>query len=383
MSIHFMSILTSQLFFFILLGMLYGAHAIWKMPYTRRDIQFILCCNCLLLLRIIMPVEFPFTRTIHLHNILPGIYRFLIYKFELFSLSISIMNLLLCLWIAGVLHAGFLFIRRYRDFHRILYYTAPIESPQVTSILEEIVKKHRSQVDFKVVTMEEIVSPMITGLFHPTIILPDIRFSDDELRYVLNHETEHYYHHDLWLSALLKFLSILYWWNPVCRYIQKNITASLELHNDMITTAGLSAEKRFQYLECLYKVAKYGEDSPSSILLYFANLQKRLAKERFQLLTSDKPPKKEIFIHNLIHVVILLLILVSFTVVLEPMAPPRDAPETFSKNFDNLYLVKNKDEFDLYVNGRYNVTIPYVLDDFKSLPIYNSKEEVPHEIQKN
>lgn len=383
MSIHFMSIFTSQIFFFILLGMLFIAHVIWKMPYTRRDIQFILCCNCLLMVRLVMPIEFPFTRTVCLHNVLPGIYRFLIYRFELFSYSISVMDLLLCLWIAGILLTGFLFVRRYRNFHKILDYMAPIKSSQVQSILEDIAKEHRYRVDFKVITMDGIVSPMITGLLHPKIILPDIRFTDDELRYILNHETEHYYHHDLWLSAFSQFLSILYWWNPVCRYMQKSITASLELHNDMTTTAGLSAEKRFQYLECLYKVAKYGEDSQSSILLYFANLQKRMVKERFQLLTNDRPPKKGIFIHNLIHVGILLLILVSFTIVLEPMAPPKDAPETFSKNFDTLYLVKNEDEFDLYVNGRYNVTIPHVLDDFKNLPIYNSKKEVPHEIQKN
>ena len=46
---------------------------------------------------------------------------------------------------------------------------------------------------------------VILGLWHPTIMMPDNDYTQDELIYILRHETEHYYQHDLWIKTIWRY----------------------------------------------------------------------------------------------------------------------------------------------------------------------------------
>ena len=64
----------------------------------------------------------------------------------------------------------------------------------------------------------EIRSPAVTGLFHPTLLLPanfEETLTAQEARFVLKHELTHIKRGDLPLNALLCLLLSLHWFNPL------------------------------------------------------------------------------------------------------------------------------------------------------------------------
>ncbi len=98
-----------------------------------------------LILRTLLPYNFLFSHNILSKKILPPFFDVITYKlFGLFSL----MDIFVCTWISGFL----------------------IQLVQLT------VDQYRSV---------------------PSILLPDMNFSEKEAKYIIKHELEHFYHHDL------------------------------------------------------------------------------------------------------------------------------------------------------------------------------------------
>lgn len=64
---------------------------------------------------------------------------------------------------------------------------------QAKAILNSIsVETTGKAADFQVIVSDEITLPMLTGIRRPTFLLPNTRFSDEDMRYILRHEWYHY-----------------------------------------------------------------------------------------------------------------------------------------------------------------------------------------------
>ncbi len=61
----------------------------------------------------------------------------------------------------------------------------------------------------------DVRSPMIFGLARPTMILPDIRLEESEMRHVLLHELVHYKRGDIAVNLLICLIEIIYWFDPI------------------------------------------------------------------------------------------------------------------------------------------------------------------------
>lgn len=62
--------------------------------------------------------------------------------------------------------------------------------------------------------------PFITGLVHPTVVLPVDEYKETTLRIILYHELTHYLHRDLWLKGVATLIFIFHCWNPVVWWYQ-------------------------------------------------------------------------------------------------------------------------------------------------------------------
>lgn len=60
-----------------------------------------------------------------------------------------------------------------------------------------------------------VSSPMLMGLLHPVILLPDEELTTEELALVLRHELTHLKRGDLLVKAGLVLAYALHWYNPV------------------------------------------------------------------------------------------------------------------------------------------------------------------------
>lgn len=90
------------------------------------------------------------------------------------------------------------------------------------------------------------VSPFITGIRRPRIVLPDT-VTQAELPLVLRHELTHYKRHDLLYRAAVYAVSAIHWFNPAVYVMQRLVEREMELSCDEAALASMEYEQRRQY----------------------------------------------------------------------------------------------------------------------------------------
>lgn len=124
-----------------------------------------------------------------------------------------------------------------------------------------------------------VTTPMLMGLFNPTIVLPDRRYTPEMLNNVFAHELEHYRRGDIAYKWFAAFVSALHWFNPLVYIIQNEIDSACEFSCDEQVLRYMSADEKRSYGETILNLAAAGTLSPSVMATSFAT-QKRDLKER-------------------------------------------------------------------------------------------------------
>ncbi|MGJ8655670.1 MAG: M56 family metallopeptidase [Akkermansiaceae bacterium] len=77
---------------------------------------------------------------------------------------------------------------------------------------------------------ERVNSPVITGLFHPVLLLPSraSEWSGETLKMVMLHELGHVQRRDLWTSLAGQIACALHWFNPLVWMLRKRLTHECE-----------------------------------------------------------------------------------------------------------------------------------------------------------
>lgn len=91
-------------------------------------------------------------------------------------------------------------------------------------------------------------SPMLIGLLHPVILLPDGAYSQEDLDMILAHETVHYRRGDLWAKLLLLLCVSVHWFNPLVHLMARAADRDLELSCDERVVRGRDGAFRKTYL---------------------------------------------------------------------------------------------------------------------------------------
>ena len=370
LELSFSSILTSVLVSNLLIMVL------WLILSTNHgirfvNINFIIVFVILIMIRLLLPFEYGFTNSIACKEILPSIYRLISHYFAIGSGGFYTYQMLLLIWMM------FFFVRLYQvviQYYKICKDIKCLpDCHDIKSILNEVVINKKRYVNFKVVKIYGLMTPAISGLWHPTILIPDNNYTQEELIYILRHETEHYYQHDLWIKAILEFLCALYWWNPFCRIFKKQTSKALEMRTDSKVIGTMDKRQRLRYLDCLLKVAKSHTKPMNNMALGFDGKKSNLKQRFCFILDYQVPKRKTLIIVNSIFAGIIIFL--STTIILEPYSiKPEDAASTFTIDEDNSFFVRNDEGYDWYVDNTYFVTIKKINDDFLNLPVYESLE---------
>ncbi len=104
----------------------------------------------------------------------------------------------------------------------------------------------------------DVDRPSVMGFFHPRILLPPgliERLSEEELRQVLLHETEHLRRADDWTNLLQKLALVVFPLNPVLYWVERRLCLERELACDdrVLSTTGA----RKAYAMCLTQLAEH------------------------------------------------------------------------------------------------------------------------------
>lgn len=345
--------------------------------FFRGTVKIIFAIIAVITLRMMVPVNFPFTRTIYSSKLLIGLGN-IVYANVYGDREILVSDLLLWLWI-GV--AVILLIRYF--YKRV----------KVRRILEQYVIKDTDTKEYyesflndtKIRSIKIAVIPgeeqaAIFGVIRPIMILPDAVLEEKTVVHMIRHEMKHYANYDLWLKFFVDLLVVIHWWNPIVYMMRKELSLAFELSNDYMVTKDMSELGKIEYAETLVQAAKLMSNQQA----YDLNLTggecletriKMLLKEK----TTEGMRSRLLAATNLLFVFLIMIIsLVFVPEVLYEESVHYDSEEfegVFDITPENAYYLKTENGYELYADDVYRWTEKEIAEEFREMgiPVYETK----------
>lgn len=304
-------------------------------------------------IRVMLPVEFSFTKVITNVFLWNKLYEYLcIDKIMVFDKPMLRIYLLLIIYFAGVLVCTILFAMRYtRAVIKIerLDFLCNIREKDA---LERVLQTLNKPFNIKLLIASEAESPMAMGVLHKKIILPAQTYSDEELYFVLLHEVTHFLNHDLLLKILVQALCCVFWWNPIVYLLQKDLEQVLEIKCDLAVVKEMDKEQKVTYLSTIINVIKqqkthFKKHGFEVASLIGSNQEKSLV-ERFKIVSDEKKNVNSVAAKVVWNIGIVCAIFLSYLFVIQPIY---DAPveeivteeDVYEMNPENTVLVQQRD----------------------------------------
>ncbi|MFR8672733.1 MAG: M56 family metallopeptidase [Christensenellales bacterium] len=345
--------------------------------FFRGTVKIIFAIIAVIMLRMMVPVNFPFTRTIYSSKLLIGLGN-IVYANVYGDREILVSDLLLWLWI-GV--AVILLIRYF--YKRV----------KVRRILEQYVIKDTDTKEYyesflndtKIRSIKIAVIPgerqaAIFGVIRPIMILPDAVLEEKTVAHMIRHEIKHYANYDLWLKFFVDLLVVIHWWNPIVYMMRKELSLAFELSNDYMVTKDMSELGKIEYAETLVQAAKLMSNQQA----YDLNLTggecletriKMLLKEK----TTEGMRSRLLAAANLLFVFLIMIISLVFVPEVFYKESVHYDSEEFEGSFEitpgNAYYLKTENGYELYVDDVYRWEIEELPEDYEEsgVPIYEKK----------
>lgn len=348
-------------------------------------VRTLIVCILLILLKLMFPYEFFFSRNINLTLLYPKIYQFLNSPLKLFpNKTIRPLNILCFIWCAGIVYNLTKFVIHYVHMSFYVKSLKLIHDQRLYDLLDSIIEKKRFHFHFRFVSSETAVSPYIFGIFRPYIVLSDTtNINSQNLYFIISHEIAHYYNGDLLLKYLMSLFKIVYWWNPLIHLLKKQLNRLLEINTDSIITQNWSEDQKLNYLSCLVDSAKEKYIVPvpckdetlsfQSGNLFTTSQRVAFILEDIDAINKFSLPKSAL----LFFLSVFLFFIPVFTTFEAWHAEPQITEETFEINSQNAILIDNEyGTYDLYIDNNYIGTVPEVFD--QTIPVIerNTQNEI-------
>lgn len=298
------------------------------------------------------------------------------------TITFSLFDIGILVWMLGIIIGLYKYIKTYKRDHFLIHSLGVNVSnnDRYSKLLTCACQYYHLNRSFDIYEIDELSSPMIFSIRKPTILLPaQNQYTDQELIFIFRHEVGHFYYHHLLYHFGVELFSIVYWWNPLNKYIKKQIDTLLEMSIDHSFSS--SADETIAYLNCLLKVKKQSAQQQLfpklNSSLSMNNLQESMLEKRFQLLTHSQ--KRQHFLSVFVVVISVSIYLFSYYFTLRGVSTPSEAKnnEIFTLTNENSYGISNGDgTYDLYLYGEYIETVDSLMG-YDYVPIYNSLEDVP------
>jgi len=333
-------------------------------------------------IRLLFPIELNITKTIPCEVVLPPIMKFL--RKPLLSDNYCFFTpffVLLILWIAVSIYKSFKSISLYLKFNQLIRILPPVTDKHIKMILEKVIAEYPRYISFRIVQTPKLMTPFIYYTKIPTIVLPNVNFTDNELYNILRHEVAHYYNRDFIIKAIFEFLCIMYWWNPFIFLLKKQFELWLEIHTDITAVKNLNSLERINYFDCLIKIARKFKTVNIDNGAFMVYHNQSMLKKRFyvaNLYNRGEVVKKNT--KNIIYVstMIIVTIYISFSVIFEPyFINSENIKDGIRLSKKTAYFVENKNSgYDVYYYMDYWGNFQIIYDDLLELPIYQFVLEV-------
>jgi len=321
------------------------------------------------LVRMLVPVEFSWTRVIAAPALYNKIYDALTYKIDM-GVELYIWQMLALVWLFWslllLLRLAGQYIRAARYFGRL----KPAENEMARNVAGQITGGKR----LELVQTPTVRIPCCLGAFRKRVLIPDKPFSEKEMYYIILHEYTHLQNNDFLTKMLVNVLCAVYWWNPFVYLLKNDLNQSMEIRCDYVVTQGMDRQEKGDYLAVMLKVFKSSREIVDDTGLkgvtakILGDCSERLM-ERFRLVVDDKRHLvKRGKIYSWMIAAGLLVLSYSFEIQTK-----YDAPRAAIEIDQNTYEVTSgssciyKKKNGSYVFHSHNEDIPIAEDSVKML----------------
>lgn len=158
--------------------------------------------------------------------------------------NVPLIDVLEKVWLVGaILFIGYHLIN-YGLFRNVINKDATEVSIELT---QELQREMNLKNIPRIIISKKVLSPMLIGFIKPLVILPQIKYSAQELYMILKHEFMHYKRRDLWYKLLLIIANGIHWFNPIIYIMVKKANRDLEYACDDDVVKNEEKEYRKDY----------------------------------------------------------------------------------------------------------------------------------------
>ena len=339
--------------------------------YDKANTRIFFAIISVICLRMTLPVNFPFTYSIYIKDFVRPV-------MDVLSASIAdtpfmVFDCLYGIWATGAVIQLCRFLKAKKVYtDRIREFIITKESS--CAYLYDFVQKHSTK-PIKIAVVPMPISPSITGIFKPVLILPEVNdFSQKELTYIFDHELYHYKKHDLILLLLIDIVCCIHWWNPLVYVLKKWFCLAMEITNDQAIMQGRNSADRLDYASLIIKISKKLQNTKNTTIynLDFVGSKHSQLKLRIKYLYKDSHNKKYLSVIKSLELLFLTMLLIFslfFVIESEATVTPADTEGSVVITEENSYFIKSENGYDLYVEGNYLVSFDKIPEEFKNLKI--------------
>ena len=340
-------------------------------------------------LRFLLPIEFPFTINIYLPAILSDVMTFCHTRlFTFIGQPISLWEIFKLIWLIGFIIGLISYVFSYykTSKHIILYGKELTHTKLYKSLLDQICEVKGKQNHFRVIELPGLAVPVLFGFFHPRILIPEkFEATERQLQYILYHEATHHFHHDLAFKAIIKIITLAYWWDIFAWLLNSQADVIFEMRNDNSLTAA-DANITHEYMACLVDIAEQTACKkilPNNLTIGILPSSQRDLRRRFQLMCANQQ-KLHVGWSILLLFMVTPIYLSSYTYVLHSSTPVwqnitanpdllEDCTyeELLFPTTTNSYFIDNQDgTYDFYLNNEFWETVNTLEYHPIDIPVY-------------
>jgi bla regulator protein blaR1 len=131
-------------------------------------------------------------------------------------------KIIVALWVLGVLLQVWPAVRQWRESHALVRQSQPLRDATLQLLCAEQAHTLGLRHIPHLRVSDEIVSPQVTGLWRPLVLLPAGQtLSSEELSMALAHELAHLRRGDLWLGWVPAMAQCLFFFHPLVRWAMR------------------------------------------------------------------------------------------------------------------------------------------------------------------
>lgn len=329
--------------------------------------------------RMLFPIEWGYTHSFYFEKVFTTIREFFICEIFKGEQSIAVWQICLAAWILVTVFLGFYKIKDYKRSMRLFRVLPEIPRKCLNAVWEEdFIKQYPEIQELKFVKFNHTVSPFLAGLRQPVIVMPDRKFTDQELRCVVGHEVLHYRNHDIFWKIFTEALCTIFWWNPVFLFMKKRLFHMIEIKNDRKLTEAMTVKEKSEYLDCLLGIVKDSCGNSFTGTVGFSKTDKKILRQRVELIVS--PGKINRGCQIVTGIVVAVLLFLSTAVVFEPIYPLAEG-EGLGLDENTGFLIENGEVYDIYLLG-VHIDTTYEGEDMHPYRMLNRYETLEEAMEK-